>query len=579
MCTRVLTLERTPSRVWLYSGTLIVPVRAVFLSLALLGCTGIIIGPRPEVISPSATGGGTATTTGGGTTTPTGPDPEVETPTSAIPRLSRREIERTLFDVFGLRGVATRNLPADPPSSVNPSTLAEEEAFDTLADEKAPSAVFVEGLETLAFEVGRDFVANSAAVATLAGCTPSGSGVDATCLGQLVDVVALRLWRRPLTSTERGELLTSATTVATMYGGSQHLVAVRAAITSLVQSPEFVYRTELGTPTADPSVITLTDRELVGRLAAFLWGSAPTSQQLALVQAGPLDDAALARLVDGMLADPKFDAQLEAFHKMWLRYDGLLISDSMLAADMLGESDALLRRALTQGTPWTKLLDSDQSYLTPRLATHYGVTAPASTGWVTMPTPRAGILSHGAFLSLSSTRGTETLPSRRGAMLARRVLCQTIRPPPKDVNIDNGVVVAPGSCKVQAYQAHRARGGACAGCHAVLDGLGFGFERLDGQGRFRMVEPDNAACSIDGRGDVAGTPFSGPKELVTNNRDLITRCAVEQLSRFGFRDRHVARQHVDRFHETFTASSHDFRQLVRSIALDPRFRLRIQERP
>ncbi len=551
---------------------------ASFVTLALLGCTGTIIGPRPEVISSPATGGGTATSTPGGGTT-SGPEPEVETATSAIPRLSRREIERSLFDVFGLRGLATRNLPADPPSSVNPSTLAEEEAFDTLADEKAPSAVFVEGLETLAFEVGRDFVANPASVATLAGCTPSGSGVDATCLGQLVDVVALRLWRRPLTSPERSELLTSATTVATMYGGSQHLVAVRAAVTSLVESPEFVYRTELGTPTGDPAVVTLTDRELVGRLAAFLWGSAPTAQQLAVVQAAPLDDAALARLVDGLLADPKFDAQLEVFHKMWLRYDGLLISDSALAADMLGESDALLRRALSQGTPWTRLLDSDQSYLTPRLATHYGLTAPASTGWVTMPTPRAGILSHGAFLSLSSTRATETLPSRRGAMLARRVLCQTIRPPPKDVNIDNGVVVAPGSCKAQAYQAHRARGGACTGCHVVLDGLGFGFEQLDGQGRFRTVEPDNAACAIQGVGDVGGTAFSGPKELMANNRDLITHCAVDQLGRFAFRDRHLARQHVDRFHQAFTASSHDFRQLVRSIALDPRFRLRIQERP
>lgn len=516
------------------------------------------------------------TTAGGGATFE--PMPEVEAATSAIPRSSRREIERSLVDVFGLRGLAIRNLPGDPTSSVNPATLAEEEAFDTLADEKQANAVFVEGLETLAVEVGRDFTASPAAVATLAGCTPSGTGVDAACLGQLVDVVALRLWRRPLTSTERTELISSATTVATMYGGSQHLVAARAAITSLVQSPEFVYRTELGTPTADPAVVTLTDRELVGRLASFLWGSAPGASELSAASTG-LNDATLATLVDAMMADPRFDAQLETFHKLWLRYDGLLITDSALATDMLAESDALLKRSLAPGASWTQLLDSSQSYLTPRLATHYGLTAPSATGWVNVPAPRAGVLSHGSFLSLSSTRGTETLPSRRGAMLARRVLCQAIRPPPKDVNIDNGVMVAPGACKAQAYQAHRARGSACAGCHAVLDGLGFGFEQLDGQGRYRAVEPGNAACMIQGTGDVAGTAFSGPKELVANNLALITHCAVEQLTRFGFRDRHLARQHVDRFHEAFTASNHDFRQLIRAIALDPRFRQRVQEAP
>lgn len=41
-------------------------------------------------------------------------------PTTAIPRLSRREIEATITDVFGLTGVAEQKLAADPKSAVNP---------------------------------------------------------------------------------------------------------------------------------------------------------------------------------------------------------------------------------------------------------------------------------------------------------------------------------------------------------------------------------------------------------------------------------------------------------------------------
>src|SRR5512139_4005881 len=70
-----------------------------------------------------------------------------EQPTTAIPRLSRREIEATIVDVFGIAGAAERNLAADPKTAVNPVYAAEVEVFDTLAATKTPSQVFVDGLE------------------------------------------------------------------------------------------------------------------------------------------------------------------------------------------------------------------------------------------------------------------------------------------------------------------------------------------------------------------------------------------------------------------------------------------------
>lgn len=519
----------------------------IALTAALGACTGVIVTP------------------------PVAPPPErvptLEAPTTAIPRVSRRELDAHLEAIFGTAGAASAHLPADPASAVNPATLAEEEVFDTLAAGKEPNQVFVEGLETVALEVARAWSARTADVAALAGCSPQGSGVDTTCLAQLVDRCGLRLWRRPVTPEERDALVQAVAAAA-----PTHTDAVQGVVMALINSPETVYRAELGTP-SEPGRVRLTDRELVSRLAAFLWGASPPAALLEQAAAQPLDDALLGSLVDSMLDDPRAAAQQRTFHELWLRYTGLLVTDPALATDMRAETEALVARSLA--SQWTQLFTAAETFVTPALATHYGLAAPPAAAWVATQSPRAGILSHGSFLSLSATRVDDTLPSRRGAHLARRVLCQTVLPPPKDVNIDNGVEVPAGACKPDAYTAHRR--GSCAGCHAVIDGLGFGFERLDGQGRYRESEPGRASCAIDGAGTFRGEPFSGPRELVDRHLPAITRCAVTQLGRFALRDRAVAPEVVDRFHEAFEASGHDFRALMRAVALDARFRVRWAE--
>ena len=104
-----------------------------------------------------------------------------------------------------------------------------------------------------------------------------------------------------------------------------------------------------------------------------------------------------------------------------------------------------------------------------------------------------------------------------------------------------------------------------------------GFETLDGQGRVRASDEGNASCTLDGRGTAMGQPFTGAREFVTAQADAITRCAVTNLLRFAYRDRFVPDERVAQFHEAFRGSNHDFHQLMRAVALDPRFRLRVAE--
>lgn len=508
------------------------------------------------------------------------PEEAVELPpTTAIPRLARREIEQTIVDVFGIEGAAERYLPEDPRLAVNPQTGAIDEAFDTFDSTKDPSAVFVEGLEGMAVEVAREFSADPDRVAAIAGCSPAG-GFDPDCLRSLVEGLGLRLWRRPLTAEEVDALVAAATPLG-QDGG--HDFAVRMVAQSLLQSPQFAYHDEVGED-AGGGLRRLDNYQLVSRLSFFLWGGGPSAALLEAAGGDDLDDEALLALAESAMGDPRAAAQMRTFHRLWLRYDGLLVTDSQLAADMRAESDALVDRVLTEtDSPWSMLFTADETYVTPALAEHYGLgDVPAQAQWVAYGDDgRAGLLSHGSFLSLSSTRGTETLPSRRGAMLAQRILCTTILPPPPDVDVDDGVEVEEGACKADAYEAHRQSGTLCASCHELIDPIGEGFERYDGLGRYRDTEQENPSCSIPGEGSFGGMSFAGPRQFATlvDEQGLVARCGVQQLGRFAFRGTADRSDFVDRLTTSFEESDQDFRALMLAFVTDPTFRYRREQTP
>src|SRR5262249_26165325 len=116
-----------------------------------------------------------------------------------------------------------------------------------------------------------------------------------------------------------------------------------------------------------------------------------------------------------------------------------------------------------------------------------------------------------------------------------RLFCQTIPPPPPNVNVDDAVpATATSVCKVDRYAAH-AQGG-CASCHGLMDPVGFGLENYDQLGRYRTVEADHPECTILGRGELKGIGAShGPAEL--EDRMLAARlvdgCLVQNVYRFA----------------------------------------------
>lgn len=533
-------------------------MRATLLLTLLIGCEGSIGGvpETPLVVPPPVVDPNRP------------PEPGDQTGSSALQRLSRREFDESLAQIFGIEGAASTYLPED--------VLA---PFDTDSETKEASRVFIDGAEALASSIAQQASANDAWVAELAGCSPTLE--DSDCLGDFASQLGLRLWRRPITSEERSDAVDRALPFATETGDIR--VGVRVVIQSLIQSPEFLYRTTVGSPVdGSPDLRRLNNFELVSRLAALIWGSAPSESLLTRAATDPITDEELVALAEEMVSDERADNQIETFHSLWLGFRGLRVPMALEPA-MVSETEALLRRVLLEGEgTWSSMFTAEDTFVTPELAAHYGIEGVTETGWADYQNEqRAGLLSHASMLSLSSRNGNETSPTIRGKFIATQLLCYIIPPPPPDINTDDPPEATEDLCKYEAYAEHADTSTSCFNCHALMDPIGFGLERFDGHGVYREIEYGNASCSIDGVGDLRGTSFSGPRELgelMIAGGDL-TQCGVQQFVHFatGHEPTDEDANMMARLHAVFIESGEDFRALIGALVAHPVFRHRVEE--
>jgi hypothetical protein len=473
--------------------------------------------------------------------------------------------------VFGATGLADKGLPLDL-----------LEPYDTSQAANEASSVFVEGIEGVAFDLGKLVAADPALLKRLATCTPAGPD-DRTCMRSLIASLGRRLWRRPLDAPVIDGLLATAAGFA--GEGKSFAAGARFVVQALVQSPGFIYRAEIGAADPkNPNLRRLDNFEIAARLSFLVTGAAPDPGLLDEAAGLPFSTDKLAALATARLDGPRASEQMTAFHRMWVGYGNLRVP-AALVTPMLQETEALIRKVLvTDKRPWSEIFTSPQTFASPALATHYGLGGPAGATaptWINYTHPeRLGILSHGSFLSLGARDMEDTSPTTRGKFIATRLLCRTIPPPPPDVNSDVPPKAGPDACKSEAYAAHRKSGAVCLGCHQLMDPVGFGLERFDALGRYRMVENGKPSCPISGDGELAGIgAFNGIKSLVMRMMESgeLAACGVKQFlhyatGRLPAREDEVA---VKRLQAGFLQSNQDFRRLIIGLVTDPVFIYRV----
>ena len=529
------------------------------LMLSTAGCyDGLSL--QADTAGESATEGGTADAAGSDTDDPSGgsgdtdgsptlPDDPDQIGKSGLRRLSAHDYDNTLRDIL-LDDIANSELllPEDPR---NP--------FDNDYTQQVPSQALIEGADLLAADAVERLLADPARRDQVVGCMPTAPG-DETCMRDFITRFGRLALRRPLSEQEielylHGESGSDGAIEHAVSDGDFY-TGVDTFLRAVLQDPEFLYRVEIGQPVqGDDTVYKLGAYEVATRLSYFLWGSTPDDWLLDSAEAGMLDDPDSIRdVAAAMLADERAIDRVDRFHALWLGYETMSFGGE-LADAMRAETKATLQRVIfDEGRSWHDIFRLDETFVNDTLAEHYGMPLPGSTEptWVPFDDPnRRGILGQGAFLSVGGKFG-DTSPVQRGLLIRTRLFCTDIPPPPPDIDADQEP--SEGICKTERYAAHSS--GGCAGCHDMIDPVGFGLENYDAQGRFRAFEPDDpetpddeSQCEIPGDGELVGIgTFNGPAELgqLALEAGLLDHCVVTQLYRYA-----MGRYELDELDEAF----------------------------
>jgi hypothetical protein len=416
------------------------------------------------------------------------------------------------------------------------------------------------------------------------GCTPTGRADDA-CLRGFIEAKGRRAWRRPLEADEIDRLATVAASAATELGSATE--GARWATIALFTSPNFLYRPELGAPAANGS-LRFTGYELASRLAFLVWNSLPDDGLLDKAENGTLGTASAIRdAVTALLDTPAGREAVGAFAEEYMRLDRLVTQakDGGLYPEYTPALQAAMARDMRD--TWTSVAFDDRAsafelFTTTKvvvnadLASLYGLPTTGldsnTFGVLTLPPdgPRAGILSKAGFLSQFANQ-KEGSPTLRGKFMREALMCQTIEPPPGNVNTVLPEFPDMPMTKRQRLELHRTDDN-CSGCHSLMDPLGLPLENFDAIGKYRTTDH---GLPIDPTGDFDEAPVADARDLgvVVSQSPLVTGCLVRKYYSYamGYPERPADGSVVNAVAASFQASGFKLRDLVLAVVTQDAF--------
>ena len=478
----------------------------------------------------------------------------------------RRLLRRLSHDEYDATVEVLLELEERPESSFAPDNVVG--GYDNNAGALVVSSLLADQYRVSAEEIAEAVVA--AELSSIVPCSPQTLG-EAECAEVFVQEFGARAFRRPMRDLDVDRYMTLYSDVAVDSGFE---VGIQWVITATLQSPHYLYRSELGAKNESGSFV-LSDWELASELSYLLWGTMPDDDLFAKAEQGILsDESSRSEVVADMLVDPRAAETMVRFSERWLHYTRLetVTRDAELfpeftdgiRADMVGETQRLLRDSYLEGQTLEQLFLGQSSPMTPELAAFYGLEAgsssPDADGFAPVSltgTERLGFLSQGSILTTHALP-TSSSPIHRGLLVRERLLCQVLPPPPP--NIDASPPEMDPTLSTRERYAEHAELEECAACHRLIDPVGFSFEHFDAVGRWRDMEGPH---EIDATGEVVGTAntdatFDGLRELselLATSPD-VESCYVRQWMRFGYgvEEQEQLRCEAQRLSEEFSSS-------------------------
>ena len=492
----------------------------------------------------------------------------VDTP---IRRLTRFEYNRTVRDLLG----DTSN-PADalPPEE-------EVAGFNNQAAALTSSDLLIEQYMKVAEDVSARAVGNMGAL--IPNCDPDLDGNEA-CASSFIQNFGKRAFRRPLSQSETDRFKSVFDWAIADADLGRFEDGIEVVLQVMLQSPSFLYRPELGDETPiEGDVVPFTSWEMATKLSYMLWNTMPDDALFAAAEADELQtQEQIAAQATRMLEDEKARDLVRNFHTQWLQLTHLdsVTKDtavypayqSSLRGLWKEEIQTFVEQVILEGDGSLEtLLTADYSFMNEELAGFYAgdvldsVSGPEFRQVQVDPERRAGFLTS-AGLMATHANVNQSSPVFRGKFVREQLMCNTLPPPPNDL-----VIVPPELDPTKTTKEQFEEIGAnpaCAGCHTLMNPIGFIFEHYDGIGLWRDQQ---SGKNIDATGEVVQTDdidgdYDGAVELASAlaGSTQVRECVSSQWFRFAY-NRTVTSEDscsIEQLNDVFRSSGFNIKSLL-----------------
>jgi hypothetical protein len=435
----------------------------------------------------------------------------------------------------------------------------------------------------------------SASRARILTCHPANALGEEACAREIAATLAQRAYRGYANAKDIDTLIRFYT--AGRQGGSFDS-GVEAVLQRVLADPKFVYRIESTAPQVAPgTAYRISDLDMASRLSFFLWSSIPDEALLRLAKSGQLSEPTVLRQqVARMLSDPRSAALTANFAGQWLGLRNLAAHapvvdqfpdfDDNLRQAFRREVELLFNSLLLEDRSVLDLLTADYTYVNGRLAHFYGIPGVNGSYFRRVKldqsqSSRWGLLGKGAILTISSQPG-RTSPVIRGNWVLRNIIGVPAPDPPANVPalpVHTGD--AAGNAKIpsmrEQMEQHRSDP-RCAGCHKLMDPIGFALEPFDAIGQWRSQDVGNP---IDTRSQMYdGTPVDGPdgvRTFLLKHQDQYLRNVTQNLMTYAL-GRGVEYADMPAVRSVLHAAAADnyrLKSLITAVVLSDNFRMNV----
>jgi Protein of unknown function (DUF1588)/Protein of unknown function (DUF1592) len=269
----------------------------------------------------------------------------------------------------------------------------------------------------------------------------------------------------------------------------------------------------------DPVDIHVGDSvpDIAVRLSRFIWRTEPDATTVDLARKGELDTAqGVYDEAQRLLEDPRARQGFLSFFGAWSELTGATEAGlthhdgdagvappdggARVAFDVAAraELDAYFMGLVTSGAGLRDLVQQSFEVAEPTLIDLFAGESAIE---------RAGVFSQ-PFVLAAGSLPERPSPSRRGAFIARRLLCEDFAAPDHpEVNL------LPAASTVRDWLTAETKAQDCARCHSAIDSLGFALDGFDQWGRGRVTE-NGESIDTNVELSVLGLPAAdGPRSL------------------------------------------------------------------